>query len=69
MLSISYILLYIIFDLTAGEIRKNRKKGGPTAGGVEDNSLVERASSSSMVMKGPKTSKSSIKANESQISM
>ena len=55
------------FKFTAGEIRKNRKKGsGPAAAGVEDSSLMETGSSSSMVMKGPKTTKSSIKANDSQ---
>jgi len=50
----------------SGEIRKNRKKGGPAAGGVEDSSFRETTSTSSIVMKGPKTTKSSIKANESE---
>jgi hypothetical protein len=54
------------YKFKAGEIRKNRKKGGPTAGGVEDSTLSETGRESSMVMKGPKTTKSSIKSNDSQ---
>ena len=63
------LTLTFYLKITAGEIRKNRKKGGPAAGTVEDSSMMESGSTSSITMKGPKTTKSSIKANESRDTM